>query len=214
MNPSWPLDGRTISLQIVPSFIFESWRSTRERDSITTSPSMKSILFMWALAEPHKQPLLHKHVGQCLLSILALHDFTFLCFLLSIAAWHKSLTSHLSQTWKQRVLLNICQCERFATEPAWPPFRRFSDTQQTERWSINLQENTSHLPCGMIFGADQSPQQAPQQISPRVIFSPTKLQIKRLLCYCFQPSLSLWPCCIWSAWTLSLWLEIDFVLTS
>lgn len=168
--------------RIAPSFIFESWRWTRERGTLTTSTSMKSILFMCELVEPHKQSPLHKHVVQCLLSIRAFYDPVFLCFyfryLHDANLWHHASVRHGSNVCFSTSCL--CQRDRPATEPAWLPFRRLSDIQQTQRWSINLQENTSHLPCRMIFGADQSP----QQISPRVIFSSAKLQIKWLLCCC------------------------------
>ena len=47
------------------------------RDATNNQRVLKSILFMCELAGPDKQSPLHKPVGQCLLSILALYDPVF-----------------------------------------------------------------------------------------------------------------------------------------
>lgn len=156
MNPSWPLNGRTRSLPVAPSFIFECCRWTRERGSLTTSASMKSILFMSELVESHKHSPL---------SSLAFYAPAF-----------------LSLYFRYLHLLSLSAC-LICNQPDCLSGDSQTHNEPSDEAFI-CRKTPPTCPAEWFLGADQSPQQAPQQISPRVIFSPAELQIKRLLCYC------------------------------
>lgn len=73
------------------------------------------------------------------------------------------------------------------TLPTWPA-----------EWFLGRSITTAN-----ITQSDFQPRQVTNQVAALLL----------LACHSSPADLSLWPRCLWSAWTLSLWLEIDLELT-